>query len=205
LVNNPDGSYDFSSPVLNKQGNITTGPTANLPFRSPQTGAQAFDDTQIAAGWQKYISNRQKLDAWMRQNKVTSLSSVPQVGEAWRTYVAELQEENPAWGRVYQERDAGKYTKNVEGFGLILSDPAVASRPEMSQVASYLRSREKLDAFLQSGQAPAKTLTAAANAPLRAAWEQYVRDLLNENERFADVYFQFFDGEFGRLESVEGF
>ncbi|MEB3214522.1 MAG: hypothetical protein VKL39_24450, partial [Leptolyngbyaceae bacterium] len=208
LVNNPDGSYDFSSPVLNRQKAENTGPTANLAFREPLTGAEAFNRTQVSAGWDEYIASRRTLDAWMRQNNVRSLSSVPNMQAAWSAYVADLQASNPAWAQEYTQRDDGKFTDNARGFELMLEQrPDIAQRPEMALVQDYLASRNTLSQFLSSGQAPAKTLTAKANEPLRAAWDAYVRDLLNRDERFADLYFQFFDGEFARVEdqTTEGF
>lgn len=207
IVNNPDGSYNFSSPVLNKQGMVTTGPTANLKFREAQTGAQAAERTMVAQGWQEYTNSRKSLDAWMRQNNITSLRSVPGEQAAWQAYVEDLKTRNQAWAQEYSQRDDGQYQRTAQGFEQAFSvyPNIVSARPEMAKVQEYLASRKALADYLASGYAPARTLSAAANSTERANWETYVRGLLNGDERFADLYFQFFDGEFGRLETPEGF
>jgi len=200
VVNNPDGSSDFNSPVYNSQRGEPTSLSDPTPLRRTQGGKQAVDETQVRAGWSAYIPARRKLDAFMRDRGITSLRSVPGLKAQWDAYVAGLEGQYPAWREARAVRDELKYQRNIEGLEVLLaSDDPAARRPEMGTLRRYLDARASLKQFLAT-QAPARTLTAAANAPLRDQWEAYVSGLVLDDPKFGDIYFQFLDGELSRVE-----
>jgi hypothetical protein len=202
VVNNPDGSYNFSSPTYNKQTKERVSLEDLRQMREVQSGIEAVDQTQVQLGWEKYIAARNQLDAFMRSKGITSLASADGLRTQWQTFVAELEGEFPDWARERQQRDDGKYQANAGGFQLILDSGLGSDRPEFATMSSYLRARATLQEFLASPAAPAKTLGAQANAGLRAQWESYVQGLTGSDPRFADLYFRYFDGEFVRLEDA---
>jgi hypothetical protein len=200
VVNNPDGSSEFNSPVYNSQRGEPTSLTDPTPLRRTQGGAEAVADTQVRAGWSAYIPARRQLDAFMRDRGITSLRSAPGLKAQWDAYVAGLESQYPAWRDARAVRDDNKFQKNVAGLETLLaSDDPAARRPEMATLRSYLDARSTMQQFLAT-QAPAKTLQAAVNEPLRAQWESYVSGLVLRDPKFADIYFQFLDGELVRVE-----
>lgn len=200
VVNNPDGSSEFNSPVYNSQRGEPTSLEDPTPLRRTRGGKEAVDETQVRAGWSEYIPSRRILDAYMRDRGITSLRSAPALKAQWDAYVAELEGRFPAWADARAVRDDNQYKRNVEGLQVLLGsgDPA-ARRPEMATLREYLDSRDVLNQYLAT-QAPARTLTAEANTQLRAQWEQYVSGLILESPKFGDIYFQFLDGELSRVE-----
>ena len=200
LVNNPDGSYNFSSAAFNKQRGDKISVKNNDPMRQVQSGFEAYDQTQAGLGWDTYIKARTQLEAFMAQNGITSLQSAPGLQAQWQQYVTQLEGYFPAWKQDRDQRDDGRYERNVVGFDRLLDSTEFAQRPEAAAVQSYLDARQQLAEYLASGNAPAKTLRAQANAGLRDQWEAYVRQLVASDTRFSDLYFRFFDGEFGFIE-----
>jgi hypothetical protein len=208
LVNNPDGSYSFSSPVYNWQYGQQVGPTAKdeggtpLEFRGPQGGKSGVDAVEVQRGWAEYIAQRNAMRQAMDANGFTNLNQAPTLKEAWRTYVEGLKSKYPEWAREYGQRDDARWERNVTGLSKIAGlDRWRRENPGTATVLDqYLASRKGLLETLAADGSSAASLRSGGRDVLRQEWFAYVNGLLGQDTRFQQVYYQFLDGEFGRAE-----
>lgn len=220
LVNDPSGKNDFNSPVYNWQFNNVIGPGAKGEnFRAVQDPYDAIRQSEIADGYRQYIDERQKFDAYLKFNGYVtstgapSLSSAPDdLKQVWRSYISNLSTQNPAWATAYGDINASKYNDNAKAFQIALNDPKVAaansstnSNFPVGTLKNFLDQRNALIGTLFGDKKyTAGVLDQAQYAPAKEQWTNFVAALVDQDPRFAKIYYQFFDGEFTRLENSGG-
>ena len=220
LVNDPSGKNDFNSPVYNWQFKNVIGPGAKGEnFRTVQDPYDAIRQTQIADGYRQYISERQKFDAYLKFNGYVtstgapSLSSSPEnLKQVWRDYISALSTQNPAWATAYGDINASKYEDNAKAFKIALDNPSFASANSsttsnvpVGTLKNFLDQRNYLiNTLFGNKNYTAGVLDQAQYAPAKEEWTNFVAALTDQDPRFARIYYQFFDGEFTRLENSGG-
>ena len=209
LVNDPSGKQDFNSAVYNWQIKNKIPGTIES-YRGNRSATDAIDQTQVEEGYRQYIQQRQKVQALLNENGLTSITQWPALNEGFKTFVASLKAENPAFRNDIDFGGSKNYPSTVEGLKTIISNPSVQAESNkdpnsaipVKQLQQYIEERQKIVDVLPSNYNAGVLDSSQKYVYINEAWNSFVNNLINENPRFGEIYYRQLDGEFSRLENV---
>jgi hypothetical protein len=111
--------------------------------------------------------------------------------EAKRQFVAELEAENRDWADARGKIDINKVQTFLRYANDVIKDPRMASRPDMKTMAEYLAGREKVRSILATR--PSQSLDNEANADLKAAWDEFTGELIDQDVTFNRIYTRYLE------------
>jgi len=209
LVNDPSGKQDFNSAVYNWQIQNKIPGTIES-YRGNRSAADAIDQTQVEEGYRQYIQQRQRVQALLNENNLTSITQWPALNEGFKSFVASLKAENPAFRNDINFGGSKNYPNTIQGLQTIISNPSVQSESNknpnaaipVKQLQQYIEQRQKIVDALPSNYNAGVLDSSQKYGALDDAWNAFVSGLINENPRFGEIYYRQLDGEFSRLENI---
>jgi hypothetical protein len=199
LIVGEEGSGEWSRAVYLAHLERPLRPGTSQKWREPYELQGAKDVPEVDEGWQRYLAGMDIIDARMQERGLANLSSAaaaPLKAQKDK-FVAQLEQEFPAWARSRQEFDAGKWGDRIDALTAISQDPRLSQRPEMEMLGTYLEGRRIMAGKLAKRKAAggSGTLTAQSNYDLKMKWEDYGNKLAQEDLAFADIYHRYLESD----------
>lgn len=179
---------EFSPTVYRRQRELAVAPGSTTKFRESQDAYAAIKETNAEKGWLLYNKGMDKIEAARIARGLKSIRS--KGGEDLLAmkdqFIAQLEQENPDWAEVRGRFDTRKVMNFLKYANKIVKDSRLAERPDMKTMATYLAGREKIREVLATRES--QSLDAESNADIRAAWDQFIGQLIDEDITFNKIY-----------------
>ena len=184
---------EFSPAVYKRQRELAVAPGSITKFRESQDAYEAIKDTNVEKGWILYNKGMDKIEAARIARGLKSLESkgAEDLKAAKAQFVAELENENKDWATARGKIDINKVQTFLRYANDVIKDPRLANRPDMKTMAQYLAGREKIRAALATRQS--QSLDNANNADIKAAWDEFVGQLIDEDVTFNRIYTRYLE------------
>jgi hypothetical protein len=179
---------EFSPTVYRKQREQAVAPGSTQKFRESQDPYDAISATQTEKGWNAYNKGIDYLESQRISRGLKSLNSkgAEDLAEAKKQFIAELETENPSWGKARGKIDTNKVNNFLSFAKEMTLDKRTANRSDIKPVAEYLAGREYIRGLL--AQRKSQSLTNTENIDLKEMWDGFIGDLIDENITFSRVY-----------------
>lgn len=197
LNDDPNGLYDGSAYAWQRATKI---PGLNRTYREIQTPEQAMVESQKNAGWTKFISFMDELDAMLQQRGLDSYRSkaASDLRDYKRQFIEKLRT-NPMYQGWYQDYLDYGSTRTVAAVQLMeeaLRDPQFvedhAGDPVWTSAAQYLElRRDVLSMLADTGQG----IDAKNNAQIRELWDRGRQRLINQSTKWASIANRYLNGD----------
>lgn len=203
-VGNVYNGGPFSSSVYRKQMEQTFG---DERAREKITAGDAITKAQEDAGWAMYMKVKTQLDAALIRSGFKSYTQAGAEGflAAKQQIVAQISEQQPAWGEAFNKMDRGKIPNRIRSFEKAVQDERLMTDPmrqEMQPLAQYLMMRRQFKQILEARGAKQLSFGVMGsdeegalrgpgigeNADVANAWNQFTLGLVNSNTAFGDLY-----------------
>jgi hypothetical protein len=172
---------EFSPAAYKRQRELAVAPGSITKFRESQDAYEAIKETNVEKGWLIYNKGIEKIEAARIARGLKSLESrgAEDLKAAKQQFVAELEAENRDWADARGKIDINKIVTFLRFAKDTVDDPRVKNRPDMQAMATYLAGRERIMSALASR--PSQSLDNEGNADLKAAWDEFVGQLIDED------------------------
>jgi hypothetical protein len=214
LIVGPEGNGPFSPEAYAYQLNHPLVPGGAEMQRSKMTADQAMSENQRRAGWAKYTSQMNKLqaelvnrglasfeDAGAEDLRATKRAVTMLYGDPLLPDGSQNPFYNKAWSEDFYSLDARKTDRLVSALGEVAASPLAqeTSRTDLRTLQEYLDYRKGVVQILGARGAAggAKSLGAKANTDLARVWGQVVDGLVERDTRFGDLYHRYLSRDLG--------
>ena len=184
---------EFSPAVYKKQRELAVAPGSTTKFRESQDAYQAIKETNVEKGWILYNKGMDKIEAARIARGLKSLESrgAEDLKAAKAQFISELEAENRDWADARGKIDINKVQTFLRYANDVIKDPRMSNRPDMKTMAEYLAGREKVRQVL--AQRPSQSLDNEDNADIKAAWAQFIGDLIDQDVTFNRIYTRYLE------------
>jgi len=184
---------EFSPAVYKKQRELSVAPGSTTKFRESQDAYDAIKDTNVEKGWILYNKGMDKIEAARIARGLKSLQSkgAEDLKAAKAQFIAELEAENRDWADARGKIDINKVNTFLRYASETIKDPRLANRPDMKTMAEYLAGRERVRAALATRQS--QSLDNESNADIKAAWDEFIGELIDQDVTFNRVYTRYLE------------
>jgi hypothetical protein len=184
---------EFSPAVYKRQRELSVAPGSTTKFRESQDAYEAIRDTNVEKGWILYNKGMDKIEAARIARGLKSLESrgAEDLKAAKAQFVAELEAENRDWADARGKIDINKVQTFLRYANDVIKDPRLANRPDMKTMAEYLAGRERVRAALATRDS--QSLDNEDNADIKAAWDEFVGDLIDQDVTFNRIYTRYLE------------
>lgn len=197
LNDDANGLYDQSAYAWQK---TTVIPGVNKTYREMQTPEQAFLESSRSAGWVKFISFMDDIDALLQQRGLDSYRAVgaKDLLEYKKLFVEKMKD-NPlykGWYDDYITYGSTRTLKSVELMEAALRDEQFrkdhSGDPVWESAYQYLElRRDVIQLVAESG----KPFTNEVNEPIRDLWERKRQALVNGSTKWSAVANRYLNGD----------
>lgn len=192
----------FSQTIRNSQLRTPVQPGSKTMQRELYTGRELIENNQERLGWREFS----KIDDWVRGKQdeaaaaglSTNLNSkhLRAVSAVKQVAVAQLSEQNPTWGKAYQDTASSAVKRNSinDAFNKVLADPVISQRDSARHIREYYQARLWVQNKLEERKAAggsSQLENSRSNADLLAVWEE-VRTQMSLNPQFSAVFDRYF-------------
>jgi hypothetical protein len=192
----------FSQTIRNSQLRTPVQPGSKTMQRELYTGRELIENNQERLGWREFS----KIDDWVRGKQdeaaaaglSTNLNSkhLRAVSAVKQFAVAQLSEQNPTWGKAYQDTASSAVKRNSinDAFNKVLADPVISQRDSARRIREYYQARLWVQNKLEERKAAGgsnQLENTRSNADLLAVWEE-VRTQMSLNPQFSAVFDRYF-------------
>jgi hypothetical protein len=179
---------EFSSTIYQKQRGQAVAPGSTTKFRESQDPYEAIRNTQAEGGWSSYNKGIDFIEAQRISRGLKSINSrgAEDLLAAKQQFVAQLEQENPAWSSARGKLDIGKVNNFLSFAKKMTLDKRTANRPDIKAVADYFDGREYIRGLL--AQRSSQSLTNEENLDIKEMWDSFIGQLVDENITFNRVY-----------------
>jgi hypothetical protein len=184
---------EFSPAVYKRQRELSVAPGSTTKFRESQDAYEAIKETNVEKGWITYNKGMDKIEAARIARGLKSLESrgAEDLKAAKAQFVAELEAENRDWADARGKIDINKVQTFLRYANDVIKDPRLANRPDMKSMAQYLAGREKIRAALATRDS--QSLDNEDNADIKAAWDEFIGDLIDQDVTFNRIYTRYLE------------
>ena len=184
---------EFSPAVYKRQRELSVAPGSTTKFRESQDAYEAIKDTNVEKGWILYNKGMDKIEAARIARGLKSLESrgAEDLKAAKAQFVSELEAENRDWADARGKININKVQTFLRYANDIVKDPRMANRPDMKTMAEYLAGREKVRSILATR--PSQSLDNEVNADLKAVWDEFTGDLIDQDVTFNRIYTRYLE------------
>jgi hypothetical protein len=184
---------EFSPAVYKRQRELSVAPGSTTKFRESQDAYAAVKETNVERGWILYNKGMDKIEAARIARGLKSLESrgAEDLKEAKRQFVAELEAENRDWADARGKIDINKVQTFLRYANDVIKDSRLANRPDMKTMAEYLAGRERVRAALAGRES--QSLDNEDNADIKAAWNEFIGDLIDQDVTFNRIYTRYLE------------
>lgn len=181
---------EFSPTVYQKQRETPVRPGSKTKMRESQDPYEAIAATNAEKGWIQYNKGIELLESQRiaRGLKSLNVKGAEDLAELKKQFIADLEAENPDWAVARGKIDTGKITNFLKFAEKAVTDPRLKNRPDMKLMSDYLEGRSYI--MQQLANRPSQSLDNAQNADLKAAWDEFTGQLIDEdgNGAFTRIY-----------------
>lgn len=172
---------DFSPTVYQKQRETPERPGSKTKMRETQDPYEAIAATNAEKGWIEYNKGNELLEAQRIARGLKSLNSkgAEDLKAKKDQFVKDLEAENPDWAIARGKIDTGKIINFLKFASTAIKDPRLSTRPDMKLMSDYLDGRNFI--MQQLAQRKSQSLDNTANADLKAAWDDFTGQLIDED------------------------
>jgi hypothetical protein len=184
---------EFSPSVYKRQRELSVAPGSTTKFRESQDAYEAIKDTNVEKGWILYNKGMDKIEATRISRGLKSLESrgAEDLKAAKAEFIAGLEAENRDWANARGKIDINKIQTFLRYANDVIKDPRLTNRPDMKTMAEYLAGRDKVRAVLATRES--QSLDNEDNADLKAAWNEFVGDLIDKDITFNRIYTRYLE------------
>jgi hypothetical protein len=178
----------FSPTVYQKQREMAVAPGSTRKFRESQDPYEAIKETNAEKGWIEYNKVNDLIEAQRIARGLKTLNSkgAEDLKQIKEEFVAELSQENPDWATARGKIDTGKVNNFLKFANTAVKDPRLANRSDMKSMKEYLEVRELIVNALS--QRKSKSLDNEGNADIKAIWDEFIGDLIDQDVTFNKIY-----------------
>ena len=178
----------FSPTVYQKQRELAVAPGSTTKFRESQDPYEAIKETNAEKGWIEYNKINDLIEAQRIARGLKSLNSkgAEDLKQIKQEFVDDLSTENPDWASVRGKIDTNKVNNFLKFANTAIKDPRLANRSDMKSVKEYLEVRELVVNSL--AQRKSKSLDNEGNADIKAIWDEFIGDLIDQDVTFNKIY-----------------
>jgi hypothetical protein len=184
---------EFSPSVYKRQRELSVAPGSTTKFRESQDAYEAIKDTNVEKGWILYNKGMDKIEASRIARGLKSLESrgAEDLKAAKAEFIVGLETENRDWANARGKIDINKIQTFLRYANDVIKDPRLTNRPDMKTMAEYLAGRDKVRAVLNTRES--QSLDNEDNADLKAAWNEFVGDLIDKDITFNRIYTRYLE------------
>ncbi|MEU6339898.1 hypothetical protein ABZ883_02970 [Streptomyces sp. NPDC046977] len=214
LIIGPEGNGPFSPEAYAYQLNHPLVPGGAEMQRSKMTADQAMAENQRRAGWSKYVSKMNGLqaelvnrglksfeDAGAEDLRATKRAVTMLYGDPLLPDGSQNPYYNAAWSEDFYSLDARKTDRLVAAMQDVAYSPLAQEkqRTDLRTLQEYLTYRKAVVQLLGARKAAggAQSLGAKANTDLARVWGQVVDGLVERDTRFGDLYHRYLSRDLG--------
>ena len=158
------------------------------------------EDREIQIGWAFYQKAREALNIELVDQEISGINTKAAedsgLKEEWETYVSQLKEYLPAWGRAFDnpQKVIGTAEAYVKGLETVVQDKKWMAdngkTPGAKAIVGFLENRKVLVDTLQQRKSDggSANIENASNSDLLEEWSGYIRDLSIYSSEFANLY-----------------
>lgn len=178
----------FSPTVYQKQREMTVAPGSTRKFRESQDPYEAIKETNAEKGWLEYNKINDLIEAQRIARGLKTLNSkgAEDLKQIKEEFIAELSQENPDWASARGKIDTGKVNNFLKFANTAVKDPRLSNRSDMKSMKEYLEVRELIVNALS--QRKSKSLDNEGNADIKAIWDEFIGDLIDQDVTFNKIY-----------------
>lgn len=172
---------EFSPTVYQKQRETPIRPGSKTKQRESQDPYEAISATNAEKGWIQYNKGIELIESQRIARGLKSLNSkgAEDLAALKKQFVADLEAENPDWASARGKIDTGKIVNFLKFANKAVQDPRLKNRPDMKLMSDYLEGRSYIQQ--QLAQRKSQSLDNTENADLKAAWDEFTGQLIDED------------------------
>ncbi len=216
-----DGVYSDGAYFYQKHHSAGVGSTDTQ--RSNMSAREAWDETNLARGWQQYNSMLQDVNSQLFDRGLQSFddNGAEDLKAQKKGVVMMLTEQylpdgsknpfyNEAWEKEFSSLDKGKYDRQAAKLQDVVDDPemwaksvnpdgTVGIRSDIYTLRSYLAARKEINKALliRKFNGGSDDPTAQSNYDLKNSWDRFTMMLIEADTKFAWLHSRYFSTDLG--------